>query len=676
MRTAALALLLLAAPAGAAGFKPHDGLDFHPSPESLLADCRGAIRRADSRLEEIAALPDSARTFDDTPAALDRAVFGLADETASDVFLARVAVSSSVRAASGRCADLVGAWDAGVYARADLARAVEAYATRAGPASGKSGEKARLLAAELRDFKREGAFLPDAARAKLARVRARLAELDASYAENLLGAGDALLPRERLAGLSGSEVAALEKVGDLYKVPTDGAGYERFMARASDPQARRLVEERRDGRAASLNVAILAETLSRRREEAEILGYRSYAAYALETAMAGDPAAVRTFLAALARRLRPDARRELKALLALKSAREGRAAGRALYSWDWSYYDALLKRTEFPTDEEGFSEYFPVGPTVRRALDKLGSLLGLVFREVPDADVWSPGTSLYEIDDASGGSALGYVYLDLERRPGKDPRAAAYALTTARERADGSRQVPVSAVLASLPPAADGRPTLLTRADLAALLRELGRALQQTLSRAKYGRFSGSNVPRDFVEAVPDAFAELAWDPGVLDALAGWYLDPAKKPSPELIQGLLAARGADAALAGLRQTAFAQIDQDYRAPSPPSRPARDFARRMRRTALIRLPDGADPEASFPQLTGGGAARYYDRLWSRACARRLFAALTASGPLDPDAGRRFRTELLENAGGRGPAAAMAAFLGAAPDARSLAKAFRP
>ncbi len=667
----ALALLALGPAARAAGFVPADSLDFSATPAEIARDCAQARRRAESSLAVLAALPPTARSFDNTVWALDLAVSGLSDDTASDAFLAQVAVSSATRRAARKCDALISRFDAGVYGRADLYAAVRQYA-RTRPAL--RGEDARLLEKTLQDFKRAGLDLPEPARARLRAVRARLAELEVQFARGIAEDGSsALLTRAGLAGLPEAFVAGLPREGGLYRVAAAEPGYAAFMEDADDPAARRILQEKFDDRAARTNLPLLDQALSLRLEEARLLGYPDHDAFVLEPAMAKTPRAAWRFLEGLRRRLRPQAERELAVLDGLKREREGPRAG-PVRAWDWRRYDHLLRESKGRVD--AVREYFPSDLVLARLMDEEQSLLGVRFREVPDAAVWDSSVRLFSVADAGGGPPLGYFYLDLYARPGKLPRAAAFPLIAGRLRSDGTYRTPVSALLADFDEPSPERPSLLGPGQVETLIREFGRVMQQTLTKARYGRFSGSRAARDFADAPSQALAQSAWDPGVLRSLSGWYKDRSQ-PLPEaLADRLIAAHGVDAALKTLRQVFFAEVDQEYHGRRPPADPTRAYARLQKKVALIPMTPGTHPEASFGHLMEGYDSAYYGYLWSRSLAADMASVLRAQGPTDPGAGRRFRTEVLEKGSSRPEEESLAAFLGRAPSDAAFLKSLEP
>ena len=74
--------------------------------------------------------------------------------------------------------------------------------------------------------------------------------------------------------------------------------------------------------------------------------------------------------------------------------------------------------------------------------------------------------------------------------------------------------------------------------------------MHATLTRAEHSRFSGTSVPRDFVEAPSQMLEAWVWDKAVLDRFAADYRDPDKKIPAETLDQLEEAleAGVDAVL--------------------------------------------------------------------------------------------------------------------------------
>src|SRR5206468_8472027 len=94
---------------------------------------------------------------------------------------------------------------------------------------------------------------------------------------------------------------------------------------------------------------------------------------------------------------------------------------------------------------------------------------------------------------------------------------------------DEEYQRPTVALICNVPPPAKGMPSLLSHSDVETLFHEFGHALPAIVTMAKDVRFSGTNVPADFVEAPSQMLQNWVWNKNVLDTFAADYRDPSKK---------------------------------------------------------------------------------------------------------------------------------------------------
>lgn len=655
--------VLLSIPAAAAGtFVPAESLRFDAAPVEIAEDCRTAKARAESALAGIANLPATARTFENTPWALDRVGWELADQTASDTFLKYVSVSSATRFAANECETLLGQFGVETYAREDLYRALKEYDAKRGVLN---DEDARLLEKELLDFRRSGLDLPKATRDEVSSIRKKLVDLEAQFGRNLNEVKDyALFTKAQLAGLPEDYVSRLLREGGKYKVTLDYPDYFPFMDNATDPGARRTLEALFNNRGASLNLPLLKEVLALRLKAARLLGYPTHAAFILEQRMAKDPRTVAAFLSRLRGRLQPLAREELVVLASLKRAMEGPSSDGIIHAWDWRFYDNLLKKTKHGLDSQLIREYFPADLVTEQMLGVYQRLLGVKFTPVSGAASWHPDAKLYAVSDPGAKEPFAYFYMDLFPREGKYKHAAAFDLIKGRRLPDGTYRKPVSSIVANFDKPTTNRPSLLTHDEVETFFHEFGHIMHQILTRARHGRFSGSSTARDFVEAPSQMLENWVWDPTVLQSLSGHYKDRDKKLPEDLLERMIAAKLANTGLTNLRQLHFGSVDQLYHG-IPPADTTKAYARLMKDIFLIPMSEGVHPEASFGHLMGYDAG-YYGYMWSKVFAEDMFSRFKTEGVLNPAAGRRYRAEILERGSAREESDSLRAFLGREPN----------
>jgi len=655
-------------------FSPSPYLQWQAGPEQIAADCEAARRRADSQLQSVTAMSEPSHTFSNTPQAVEAAIDDFYDATSGDAFVKDVAVSSSTRQAARDCQTLIDKFVLDVFNREDLYNAVKTYADRK---ESLAGEDKKLLDKELLDFKRNGLMLPEEKRYQVKKIKERLVEIQQEFAKNLDDVKDSLLlTRPELDGLPDDYINRLEKVADKYKVTVDYPDYFPFMESGKNADARRRLEFLFDNRAARQNVPLFTEAIKLRREAAELLGYPSHAALVLEDRMAKNPASVERFLDGLHGKLKKLGRAELKVLLALKKKEEGRKSDGVIHVWDWRYYDNQLKKTSYQVDQEQIKEYFPLETVVSGMLAAYQKLLGIKFREIPDAAVWNPDVKLYEITDAGGGEPLAYFYMDLFPREGKYKHAASFNIVNGRRLPDGSYQKPVAAIVANFPKSTAEHPSLLkhgSHEDVETIFHEFGHIMHMTLTTAHYERFSGANVAWDFVEAPSQMLENWVWDPGVLAGLSGSYKDPNKKLPDDLLKKMIAAKNVDTGLVQLRQLFFSEVDMEYHGQYGGDVDTTElYSRLMREVSLIPMNPGTHPEASFGHLMDGYDAGYYGYLWSKVYAQDMFSRFESEGLLNAAIGRQYRDEVLAPGGSQDELDLVRKFLGREPNDEAFLK----
>jgi oligopeptidase A len=106
----------------------------------------------------------------------------------------------------------------------------------------------------------------------------------------------------------------------------------------------------------------MEDILSRRHEAAQLLGFKSYAEYALATRMARSVEEVLKFLEELAQTARATAQREFAELAAF--------AGRRLEAWDVGFYAERLQRSRYAVSQEELRPYFCMPRVLDRPLQR------------------------------------------------------------------------------------------------------------------------------------------------------------------------------------------------------------------------------------------------------------------------------------------------------------------
>ena len=254
---------------------------------------------------------------------------------------------------------------------------------------------------------------------------------------------------------------------------------------------------------------------------------------------------------------------------------------------------------------------------------------------------------------------------NVELREGKFNHFAQFDIISGKLLPDGKYQRPTVALLCNFPPPTADKPSLLTHQDVETLFHEFGHCLHSIVTRAKYGRFAGTHVPGDFVEAPSQMLQNWVWDKKVLDTFAADYRDPSKKIPADIVKKMNDAKLANAGVFYRRQFAFASLDLALHDPHPEDMPYDCIAISNPILEKVFLP--IDPSTTFVSYFGhlnGYDAGYYGYAWADAIAADLATVFEKAkdGYLDKQAGLKLRREIYEPGDSREVNISIEKFLG--------------
>jgi peptidyl-dipeptidase Dcp len=543
-------------------------------------------------------------------------------------------------------------------------------------------EARTLLDRTCRDFLRNGAGLAPERQARLRALHGELALLELRFEQNLLDEAHAarlVVERaEELEGLTPEQLEAAREAAE--RCGRDGAWVFEvhthslwpLLQHARDRNLRRrLFEAHRrccDRGGAQDNNRLAARITSLRCEMARLLGYPSYAHYALEDSMAGSPANAYALLerirrAALARAA--DERKELQARL------EQDLPGARLEPWDWRFYAEKLKRARLGLDEQALREWFPLEQVREGAFRAANRLFGITFNQRRDLPVYHPDVLTWLVQDRDG-SLLGIYYADDHARPGK--RGGAWMEAFRRQWRRLGRDIrPLVYTVANFPRPSGGCPALLSLEEVRVLFHEFGHALHGLLSRCRYRCLSGTATALDFSELPSQLLEHWASDPRFLGAYARHWRTGEPLP-PGQAEAIHRAQAFSQGFRTSEALASAYLDLDWHARTSPGL-VDPWTFEQATLARIGMPREVPPRyrtACFTHsMTGEYAAGYYGYLWSAVLGADAFQAFQdRGGPFKPEAARAFRAHILEKGGSEDPAELYRRFRGRDPDVRAL------
>jgi thimet oligopeptidase len=384
--------------------------------------------------------------------------------------------------------------------------------------------------------------------------------------------------------------------------------------------------------------------------------------------MAKVPDAVRSFLTDLGTQVTPKRDRDIEAMREAKRAHTGRPDAE-VELWDWRFYHNHLLKTRFAVDDFAVAKYFPLDAVLEGLFDTMQALLGVRFEPVEPANAWHEDVHLYRVLDAVDGSEIAFFYMDLFPRPNKYGHAAAFTLVGGRQRADGTYQKPVSAIVANFTKPTATQPSLLRHSEVETLFHEFGHILHQTLTRAQRLRFSGTRTERDFVEAPSQMLEHWVWRPEVLAGFSR-HVETGEQLPGDLLDAMLAAKNLDSGIFTMRQMYFAELDMAYHGGGR-DKDTTAIARDLHPISGFEAPPETYWQAGFGHLFGYDAG-YYGYKWSEVFADDMFTRFAAAGPLNQELGVEYRRGVLERGGAVDGDVLVREFLGREPNSEAFLK----
>lgn len=391
------------------------------------------------------------------------------------------------------------------------------------------------------------------------------------------------------------------------------------------------------------NKEIIKKIIALRTERAQILGYPTYAHYAIEVNMARTPEKVEEFLLQLWNYALKRAKEELAEMQQIADA-EG--AGIRIEPWDWWYYAEKLRKKKYELEESEIRPYFSLENVKQGMFTLAGLLYGLKFEKRNDISVYHPEVEVYEVKEKDG-RHVGLLYLDFFPRPSK--RSGAWSGSLRRQAyADGKRIAPLATICCNFTRPTEKLPSLLSLDEVSTSFHEFGHALATLLSNGKYrNRF----VPRDGVELPSQIMENWAFEPELLKLYAKHYQTGEVIPeglvkkitnSSLFNQGFASTEYLAASLLDLywHKTRFDQeIDVNR------------FEREtMEKLGLIEAIVPRYRSTYFQHIFSGGySAGYYVYIWAEVLDSDAFEAFKERSLFDQLTATKFRKEILEKYG---------------------------
>ena len=522
-------------------------------------------------------------------------------------------------------------------------------------------ESTYLLERYHTDFVRAGAKLSAADKEKLKAYNGKIAALQTQFSQNVLKEANASAlvvdTRAELAGMSDKaiDVAALEAkkrgLAGKFVIPvvntTQQAPLSVLTNRATREKLLATSLARGSHGGDYDNRALVLELARARAERAALLGYPSHAAYMLEDQTAKTTGAVNSLLADFAKPAVNNAKKEAADLQKVIDAEGGKFKAAA---YDWNYYSDKVRAQRYAFDQNQLKPYFEFNNVLLNGVFFAATKeFGITFKERKDLPVYDPDVRVFDVFDTDGKQLAIFLH-DPYARANKRGGAWMNAYV-GQSKLLGTH--PVVANHLNIPKPAAGEPTLLTYDEVRTMFHEFGHALHGMFSNVKYPRFSGSRVPRDYVE-FPSQVNEMwmAW-PEVLANYAKHYQTGAPMPK-ELLDKVQASSKFNEGYRTTEYLAASILDQSWHQLGPNQIPTDVLA--FEAKALH------DAGVDFPLVppryrttyfshvfSGGYSSGYYGYLWAEKLDADTVEWFKEHGGLSRKNGDHFRKTLLSRGG---------------------------
>ena len=545
---------------------------------------------------------------------------------------------------------------------------------------GLAQDQMKLLEDNYKGFVRGGANLSDEDKELYSKWSEELSLTTLQFSKNVLAATNAyvlnITDEADLAGLPefvrtmAAETAA-EKGLEGWAFTLQAPSYSPFLKYSENRELRRQIWTAYNTRAIGGefdNTEIVKKIVDLRIKIANILGYETYADYALEERMAKNKQTVTEFIMNLLEPSLPFAKKDVADVFAY--AKKNGFEGKRLESWDFSYWSEKYQQAEYSLSAEELKPYFQLESCIDAVFGLATRLYGISFTELDNVPVYHEDVKVYEVKDADG-SHLALFYADFFPRASK--RGGAW-MTEFRGQSikDGVEKRPfISIVCNFTKPTADA-PSLITHDELTTFLHEFGHALHGIFAQGRYGSLTGTNVSRDFVELPSQIMENWAFEPEYLNSFAKHYQTGDPIPA-DLIEKIVAAKNYLAGYAQVRQLHYGLLDMSWHTlTAVPEEGTVEFeTKALAPYAVMPAVEGTAFSGSFSHIFSGGySAGYYSYKWAEVLEADAFSLFKEKGIFNTEVAASFRENILSKGGAQDEAVIYRNFRGHDPQPEAL------
>ncbi|CRK96720.1 CLUMA_CG009867, isoform A [Clunio marinus] len=413
-----------------------------------------------------------------------------------------------------------------------------------------------------------------------------------------------------------------------------------------------------------------------RRQQAKLLGYKSFMDMSMETKMAGSMKTVTDTLGNLLDIARPSQESEIAGL---QEFAEKLGFHKKLEIQDVPYYRRLQLEEVHGFDQEVIKEYFPLNKVLVNMFSLAEKLFNIKINERSSVNRWHENVKFFDIFDleTGGKEPVGGFYVDLFARDDEKLFEAENNgwMVAVRSKCELTKTKPLAALIFNFKKIPD-KPLLLSIEDVQMLFNKFGHSLQHLLCKSIYSELSGlTNVEWDAVEIGGNVMTNLIYNENILRKITAHYSN--NDPLPEkLISAVMNQQKHLSGFSLCRELYLSALDIELHQ-------RKDFWLEIIKELYPRYHvfplDKKDAHpCSFEQIFGGewGGA-YFSHVWAKLVAADVYSAFFEANKSQNEeefieVGKRFRNTFLTYGGNLHPSEVFRRFRGRDPSPKALLK----
>lgn len=541
----------------------------------------------------------------------------------------------------------------------------------------------------IRDFLLSGINLEKYKKQKHAKILSKLSVLSALYDNNVVDSTKAwkkvITNEKELKGLSKNFLKNLENFqkNKEWIIHLETAHYMQIIMYCKNQSLRKEIYYAYNTKASDQgphagkwdNTSIISEILSLRYESANLLGFNSYAEYALKKTMAKNPLTVINFINTLIKNVKKKAMQEIAKL---KNFSKKNYGIKKLYPWDIAYYSEKQKTSLYFVDDEKIRAYFPLQQVLKGLFTIVKKIYNINIQET-ETDVWDKNVKFFNVFEGNNKKLKGSFYLDLYIRNNKRDGAWMHDCITMIKKNNTFIQKPIAYLNCNFPNPYNNKISLLNHHEISTLFHEFGHVLHHIMTIVDVPSISGIHgIPWDCIEIPSQLMEKWCWEEEVLRLISCHY--KTQKPLPKkIINKIILSKNYQSALFILRQLELSLFDLHLHYEYHPN---------INNDVLLILKKIKKEFSIFPMyswnrfansfshiFSGGYAANYYSYMWSETMAIDIYSRFQKEGIFNCETGKSFLNNILSLGGSEHPMILFSKFQGREPEMNIILKYYK-